>query len=317
MPGKKILINGSTAYDLLLSHGGKFTDVITPKSLENLSAAFLTPRLVRHHGGTGANIAWNLTLLGGSPLLVSTVGTDGGTYTALLSERGVPVEHIEKIEDELTATAIIATDTDAHQLIFFHPGADAKGSFPDLSDDREDIAYAIMSPRDAGLMLKGAAWCAGQRIPYFFDPGQQIGALGIDELRHAVSASKGVIVNEFEWSLLKEKLSTDTHNFYQLSPLLLITQAEKGVLIVKEGSEVQVAGCTADHVINPTGAGDAFRAGLLHGLSLEWETEAAAQLGCALASFVVEIEGTLLDTLDMDHLRERASNAYGTDLPEF
>src|SRR3989344_4239911 len=206
----KILVTGSKAYDVLLGYDGSFADAIDPTALNRLSVSFFSPHFARHHGGTGANIAWNLKLLGGDPLLVSTVGSDGGEYLALLEERGVSTKFLEKREDSVTATAIIGTDTSERQIAFFHPGADAKGVWPNLQDHREDIAHAIISPRNPILMMEGAHWCEKYKVPFLFDPGQLIIGLSADELMFGVRSGAGVIANEYEWGLLSEKLRLST-----------------------------------------------------------------------------------------------------------
>lgn len=312
---RRILITGSVAYDLLLGYDGSFADAIDPATLDKLSVGFVTPRFVRHHGGCAANFAWTLRLLGGDPLLVGTVGEDGGSYALLLNQRGVDVSHLEQLQNRMTATAIIATDSSERQILFYHPGADAHGTWPDLAEDRDDIAYAIVSPRDVNLMIGGVDWCHAQKVPCLFDPGQQIHAFGVDDLRRTCSRATGVIVNEYEWGVLRERLAIDEQGMLALAPLLIITRAEAGLSLFVPGNRIDVPACKADRVANPTGAGDALRAGLLHGLSLDWDLIQAARLGAAMGSFVVEIEGTLLESLDMDVLRERVRNAYGEELP--
>lgn len=311
----RILVTGSVAYDLLLTYDGSFTDSIDPDALENLSVGYVTPHFARHHGGTGANIAWNLALLGAEPLLVSTVGSDGGPYLALLEERGVPTRHIEQREDAFTSTAIIGTDDREHQITFYHPGADAKGKWPDLAEERDEIACAIVSPRDATVMMQALEWCAKYGVRALFDPGQQVMSFGEDALRHAIGLSAGVIANSYEWSVLTERLNATEGDLLAHTPLIVVTRGEEGLDMFTKKDVLHIPACAAESVVNPTGAGDALRAGLLAGMSWEWPLRDAARLGAALGSFVVEYEGTLLDTLDAGHLRERARVAYGEDLP--
>ncbi len=311
----KILVTGSTAYDLLLQSEGSFEEGLATQQLSSLSVAFLAQRFARHHGGTGANIAWNLRLLGEVPLLVSTVGEDGRPYCALLAERGIATAHVQEVPGQSTATAIVATDSNARQITFFHPGADQYGSWPDLSGERDDLAYAIISPRDVVLMSQAAHWCQQFKVPYLFDPGQQILAFGEDELRRALEGSAGVVVNEYEWELLRSKLHCTEENIHLFTPLLLVTRGEHGVTYFNGGSACTVAPCAPEHILNPTGAGDAFRAGLLAGLRAGWDILQCVRLGAAMGSFAVEIEGTLLEALDPDRVWQRAQEAYGETLP--
>ena len=338
---KRILVTGSIAYDILLSYDGSFADAISGTDLEHLSVSFFSPHFARHHGGTGANIAWNLKLLQQEPLLVGTVGNDGGSYTALLQERGIDISRIQVLREHVTATAIIGTDDRERQIAFFHPGADAHGSWPVLSDDREDIAFAIVSARDASAMIHAIRYCKDQKIPYLFDPGQQVIGLSSDELLSSLQGSAGVVANSYEWSVLSEKTGTD--KVLEHTGFLAVTHGEEGVTIYERMQKKQrmqtiqmndsfassassassskevvhvIPACIPDRVINPTGAGDALRAGLLAGLSAGWSLRDSGRLGASIASFVLEQEGTLIDFLDLDDVRNRAERMYGDKLPE-
>ncbi|KKW38272.1 MAG: PfkB [Candidatus Peribacteria bacterium GW2011_GWB1_54_5] len=311
----RILVTGSTAYDLLLTYDGSFTDSIDPNALDSFSVGYVTPHFERHHGGTGANISWNLKLLRQEPLLVSTVGSDGGEYLALLEERGISTAHIEKREDALTATAIIGSDNREHQITFYHPGADAKGSWPDLADERENIGYAIVSPRDTTIMVDAMQWCRSFGVSFLFDPGQQVMSFGKDALLRSMESSSGVVVNAYEWSAVTERLKMTEDDLLGRIPFIVVTRGEQGVEVFTRGHAIALPSCKAEKVINPTGAGDALRAGILTGLAAGWSLRDAARLGAAMGSFAVECEGTLMDSLDLDHLWERARVTYGEDLP--
>lgn len=313
--GSKILITGSIAYDLLLASDGSFVDALKANALEELSVSFVTPHFKRHHGGTAANIAWNVHLLGATPLLVSTIGDDGAPYMALLREQGIAVDHVEVICGHATATAIIATDSGERQISFFHPGADGLGTWPDLADEREEIAWAIVSARDVKMMIAAIDWCARQKIPLLFDPGQQVHSFGDDELKRAVAHASAVVVNEYESQLLRQRLKASEQELAQRISLFIVTLGEKGFILYDGGKKSVFPACTPDRVVNPTGAGDAFRGGLLTGLTSGWSKEHAAMLGASLGSFVVEQEGTLLHALDREETERRVKEAYGEELP--
>ncbi len=315
----RILITGSIAYDVLLSYDGSFADALKGQALDQLSVSFFSPHFRRHHGGTGTNIAWNLRLLGGDPLLVGTVGTDGGSYCALLEERGISTKYIEQRKDSVTATAIIGTDNGERQVAFFHPGADALGSWPasgnvNLQDDREDVAWAVVGPRNPVLMMEAVRWCGSQGISLLFDPGQLIIGLSVDELRSSITMSRGVICNEYEWGILSERTGMQTKDVLKTAEFLIVTLGDKGVALhTKKGTE-EIPACSADTVVNPTGAGDAFRAGLLFGLEKKWDRTDCCRLGAAMGSKVVEIEGTQLDSLDLEEVWEQVRMTYGKEL---
>lgn len=313
---RRTLITGSVAYDVLLGYDGSFADAMEEGDMDHLSVSFFAPRYARHHGGTGANIAWNLKLLGGDPLLVASVGgRDGGAYKALFEERDIDTKYLELIPKQVTATAIIGTDTSERQIAFFHPGADALGTWPDLWEDRDDIVYAMISPRDPVAMMQAVEWCQKSEVPYIFDPGQQVIGLGEDELRNSIAHAAGVIANAYEWDLLSAKLNMSTEEAMELSKLLIVTQGDKGVTIYTKNKTHVVPVCPAEKVINPTGAGDAFRAGLLYGMTRKWDILASARLGAVMGSLVVGIEGTLLTYLDREAVWARAEEVYGKKEP--
>ena len=310
----RFFVNGSIAYDLLLNHEGSFLTGLDAGKLDTLSVNYLAQGFVRHHGGTAANIGWHLALLGHEPVLAGAVGTDGAEYLAMLQGKGANVSHVETRSDAITATAVIATDLGERQISFFHPGADGKASFPDIQKEK-DLAYAIMSPRNPMLMLEGAAVCSHLKIPYLFDPGQVVHAFGPDELKRAVSGSAGLIVNEYEWSLASGRLGWKERDVVSACGLLIVTLGEKGIRFVNGSGELVTPPCAAEKLVNPTGAGDAARAGFLHGLGAGWELADAGKLAAVLGCMVVEQEGTLLPALDRGEIQKRAKNAYGAELP--
>lgn len=312
----KILVTGSVAYDLLLHYEGSFTEAIDPNRLEELSMAFVTPHFERHHGGTGANIAWNLRLLNQDPLLVSTVGNDGGAYMEILEKRKISTSHVEVLKKAATATAIVASDNHEHQITFYHPGADSLGSWPkDLSKEKKNIAYAIIAPRDPTVMKAAMQWCQKNKVPYLFDPGQQVLSFSKKELEEAVKGSHGVVTNAYEWGLLSTRLAKSITEILKLTKMIIVTHAEQGLTVYSRDETLVLPACETSEVVNPTGAGDGFRAGLLTGLSAKWSIMNAARLGASLASFIVEQEGALLDSIDLNAVMGRAETTYGEVLP--
>ncbi len=304
------LIHGSIANDLLLGFEGSFAEALKQHDAENLSVSFFAPRLTRHHGGTAANIAWNLTLLQQTPYIVGAVGHDGDEYLALLQSRGVQLDFVERRKDDMTAFAVIGTDDNGRQISFFHSGADAHASLPTFNGNIPQMQYGIVGARNPQLMIEGARQLDSLDIPFLFDPGQQAHILSKDEFRRAVSVSYGLIVNEYEWMLSSSTLQWQIDDVVGSCGLLVVTKGERGLTIHTEDGEEHVAACIPDCVVNPTGAGDALRAGFLVGRALDWSLADAARLGCALASFVVEQEGALLDSVDMDELKVRFENEW-------
>lgn len=311
----KFLIHGSIAYDLLLHTESSFPDAINPKELSKLSVSFLAEHMERHHGGTGANIAWNSALLGDEPLLVGAVGNDGGEYLELLKEQGIDVRLVERRKEEVTATAIIGTDSAERQITFFHPGADGHAGMPDHKDLRETVDFGIVSPRNAKLMIEGARAMEHAKIPYLFDPGQQVILFGQDEFRRAVGGSNGLVMNEYEWELASKALGWTEKEVLHACGFLVITLGERGIRLEKRGEHHDIPACKLDQLKNPTGAGDAVRAALLYGLSRKWSLVDTGRLAAAMGSLVCEQEGTMLEKLDWDIVHGRILKNYGARLP--
>ena len=313
----KILVTGSVAYDLLLSYDGSFAEAVDPAHLNELSMSFVTPRFSRHHGGTAANIAWNLRLLNQDPLVVASVGRDGGEYLALLEDRKIPTNFMETIPSHATPTAIIATDNKERQITFYHPGADAHGVWPEkLADERDDIDYAIIAPRDARSMAEAGEWCKKFGVQYLFDPGQQVLAFEQDALLKCIGESRGIICNAYEWQLLSERTGFSTDAILGETHLLIITHGDEGLSLYTKKENITLPACKAEKMVNPTGAGDALRAGIVAGLAAKWTLRQCGQLGASLASFCVEHEGTLMDKIDVEEVYARAEGTYGEKLPE-
>jgi adenosine kinase len=310
----KILVNGSMAYDVLLGYDSAFRDGLDLKQ-DKITAIFLTSHYARHHGGTAANIAWGLNLLGVDSLMVSTVGSDGAPYKELLRERGIDVTYVEQLDSNVTSTAIIGTDSSTNQLGFFHAGADANGTWPDLTQDRDDLSYAIVSPREERLMMESISFCKKYSVPYLFDPGQRITSMGDDDLRRSIQGAYALIANEYEWGVIGSRLSLTEETITTLTPRLIVTQAEHGATCFEKDGAQTVGPCKAEQLINPTGAGDAFRAGLLAGLNANWSMLHSLRLGNAMGSLAVEIEGTLIDHVDRDAVWSRAHMTYDETLP--
>ncbi len=313
----KFLVNGSIAFDLLLSHEGSFLSGIDAKNLDRLSVNYLAQGYKRHHGGVAANIGWNLALLGQEPLLLGAVGPDGSDYLKLLQSKGVDVSLVQTVAGTVTSTAVIATDIDERQISFFHPGADGSATLPDFSTlkSKQDVVFAIMGPRNPMLMLEGASTCRSLGIPYLFDPGQLVHAFGQDEFRSAVTGSCGLVTNEYEWGIASTKLGWKESDVLAACGMLIVTLGDKGIRLVTEKEDLTVPSCKPVRVVNPTGAGDAARAALLIGLASKWSLQDIGRFAAIMGCLLVEQEGTLLPSLDLKMVQKRAIENYGEQLP--
>lgn len=321
----RILVTGSVAFDFSFRYDGSFVDGINVQDLQNLSIAYRVPEGGKCHGGTGANVAWSLAKLGAAPTLISTVGKDGAEYRELLERGGVDVRHVRTDDKHLTATAFIATDKEDHQITFFHPGADESRIWPDLDSDKKDIAYALIGPSPTSLSLEAISWCTDRGIPSLFDPGQQVFSLQTDELWRAMNLCTGMTVNSYEWSILEKRLQVTpqqliqetifAEEFAEEMSYVIITHADEGFTVYEPGRTQSFPACRAATVVNPSPAGDCFRAGILAGLTRNWSLTESAQFGAALASSIVEREDAIVDAIDVDALYARVKATYGTTLP--
>lgn len=313
---KQILVTGTIAYDHLMNYPkallNELRDVIAE---EVLSVSFEPNRYERRYGGTGANIAWNVALLGGKPQLVANVGPDGKEYVQVLKERGIDTQYVQEKQSTNTATGVCLSDPNGHQIWFFYRGADTIGHWPEINN-ADRIAYAIIGARHSRLMLEGLEWCSKNSVPSLFDPGQEILRFTPDELKQAAAVSTGIIMNEFEWGMFGKRVGKTAKQLASETEYLIITRGEGGYTIYTKDDEQSYPRCNCENPVNPTGAGDAFRAGLVQGLVSGWSLEQASKLGAAIASFVVEEEGTLLPSLNREAIQLRVKEAYGEALPE-
>ena len=300
---KKILITGSVAYDLLLNYDGSFAEHIKDADLDHLGLTYVTSHFAKHHGGTAANIARGIKQLGGDPLPVASVGNDADDYFTLLEREGVDTSLFQKFEEDVCPTAILSTDSNEQQIIFYHPGADRLGDWPDV--DPTDIAYGIASPREERFMFDCLRFCKENSIPAFFDPGQRIFSMTDDDFERGIDLATGMIANTFEWGVISDRLNTSAADLMKELDTLIITRGDEGVSIHTQDGEVHVPGYKAEKVLNPTGAGDAFRAGLLFALTEGKSMEEAAALGNAMGSLCVEEEQPVIQGFERTKLEER------------
>ena len=309
------LAAGSVAYDTLLQYDGSFVDGIDTERLDELSVGYVTRHLVRHYGGTAANIAWNLRLLGQEVFVAGSVGHDGDEYLERLRGKGINISLIQRRAEHVTPTAIVGTDTGERQITFYHPGADQVTEAADLGFLKKQLSYVIVSPHSTTSMLRTVQRCQEHRLPYLFDPGQQSLQFGREDLQRMVRGCNALTVNAYEWGILRDALGWDANEVLHHTSLLVVTHGEHGLALQTPEESIVIEGVPAPKLVNPTGAGDALRAGLATGLTLGWNVRDAARLGAALASFVVEIEGTQLADFHLDNLYERAEATYGESLP--
>ena len=267
------LICGSIAYDTIMVFPGRFKEHILPEQLHILNVAFLVPDMRREFGGCAGNIAYSLQLLGGKPLIMATVGDDYQPYQYRLDKLGIAQTHIRRVADTFTAQAFITTDLDDNQITAFHPGA-MNHSHRNHVADAKGVTLGIVSPDGRDGMLQHAREFHEAGIPFIFDPGQGLPMFNGEELRDFIRLADYLSVNDYEASVLQEKTGEKLETLARELKGLIVTRGGKGSQIFSGGRMFEIPCAQADAVVDPTGCGDAYRAGLLYGLAsgMDWET---------------------------------------------
>ena len=307
-PGKA-LICGSLAFDTIMVFGDRFANHILPDKIHMLNVSFLVPQLRREFGGCAGNIAYNLRLLGDVAYPMATVGRDFAPYREWMARSGVPADHVRVIEAELTAQAFITTDLDDNQITAFHPGA-MQHAHANRVSDASDIAIGIVAPDGREGMIQHAAQFAAARIPFIFDPGQGLPMFSGEELARFVGQATWVTVNDYEWQLLQQKTGWSVGELTQRVAALIVTRGAAGSVIYTRDGELAIPSAPAAAVVDPTGCGDAYRAGLIHGLlhGLDWPS--TGHIASLLGAIKVESRGTQNHRFTRAEFAARLASAF-------
>jgi len=271
--GAAALICGSVAYDTILVFPDRFKAHILPDKLHTLNVSFLVPDMRREFGGCAANIAYGLNLLGDRGIPMATAGHDFAPYRERMLAQGLIVEHIRVVDDTFTAQAFITTDLDDNQITAFHPGAMQFAHLNKVADAGSGIALGIVAPDGRQAMIEHAAQFTAASIPFIFDPGQGMPMFGADELKTFIRQARWVAVNDYEWGMLQQKTGMTAAEVASQVDALIVTLGAKGSVIYTAGRTLTIPAAKPGAVVDPTGCGDAYRAGLIHGLlqGLDWE----------------------------------------------
>jgi adenosine kinase len=307
-PGKA-LICGSLAFDTIMVFGDRFANHILPDKIHMLNVSFLVPQLRREFGGCAGNIAYNLGLLGDVAYPMATVGRDFGPYREWMAHSGVPADHVRVIDAELTAQAFITTDLDDNQITAFHPGA-MQHAHANRVTDASDIAIGIVAPDGREGMIQHAAQFAAARIPFIFDPGQGLPMFSGEELARFVGQATWVTVNDYEWQLLQQKTGWSVGELTQRVAALIVTRGAAGSIIYTRDGELAIPSAPAAAVVDPTGCGDAYRAGLIHGLlhGLDWPS--TGHIASLLGAIKIESRGTQNHRFTRAEFEARLASAF-------
>ncbi|MES2934591.1 MAG: carbohydrate kinase family protein [Pseudomonadota bacterium] len=303
------LICGSLAFDTIMQFKDRFSEAILPDQLHKVNVCFLVPELRREFGGCAGNIAYNLKLLGGDPLIMAALGQDGEPYLKRLEQLDIPTRAIKTIDSSYTAQAFITTDADSNQITAFHPGAMALSHINKIAD-AGPIKLAIVAPDGRDGMLQHAKDCAELKIPFIFDPGQGLPMFNGEELKEFIELASYVAVNDYEAELLTERTGMSLPAIAQRLLALIVTKGELGAQIYTNSQCIDIPCVKADKIVDPTGCGDAFRAGVLFGLSkgLDWAT--TGRLASLMGAIKISHQGGQNHTVSLEQIRERFFQAF-------
>jgi adenosine kinase len=304
------LICGSIAYDSIMLFKGRFKDHILPDQVHILSVSFLVPELRREFGGCAGNIAYNLRLLGDTPLPMATVGDDAQPYFDRLDALGIDRRHILRVSGTYTAQAFITTDLDDNQIIAFHPGAMSHAHINAVPSDGS-VKLGIVAPDGRDGMLQHAQQFADHGLPFIFDPGQGLPMFNGDELQWFIDRAHYVAVNDYEGRLLAERTGQSLEELAHKVKALIVTRGAEGSTIYSYGKRIDVPVVPPQRIVDPTGCGDAYRAGLLYGIArgLDWET--IGRLAAVLGTFKIEHAGAQNHIADRTMISDRFRAAFG------
>lgn len=291
------VICGSLAFDTIMNFEGRFAEQILPEQLHILNVSFLVPSLRRDFGGCAGNIAYSLKLLGGTPLPMGAVGSDGGAYLERLQSLGISSECVLRVDDTYTAQAMIMTDRDNNQITAFHPGAMMRAHEMRVPA-RPDVKLGMISPDGRDAMLQHAEQFKAAGIPFVFDPGQGLPMFDGKELAHFIDLATWVTVNDYEGKMLSERTGWSSAEISRRVQGLVVTLGGEGCEVWVNGEKTIVPPQRATAVVDPTGCGDAWRGALLHGLEQGWSLARCAELGNKVGAIKIASRGPQNYTLD-------------------
>jgi adenosine kinase len=306
----RVLICGSIAFDNIMVFSGRFKEHILPDQIHILNVAFLVPELRREFGGCAGNIAYNLKLLGGAPVIMATVGDDAAPYLARLDTLGITRERVRQVPGTFTAQAFITTDLEDNQITAFHPGA-MNHSHLNTIDKSAEAVVGIVAPDGRDGMLQHADQFVRAGVPFIFDPGQGMPMFSGDELLAFIDKASYVAVNDYEGKMLEEKTGKSLAELARRVEALIVTRGGEGSTIHAEGQVLDIPLVKATQVVDPTGCGDAYRAGLLYGIAnkLGWAT--SGRLASLMGSIKIASRGGQNHQVTRDQIADHFAREFG------
>ena len=304
-----VLICGSVAFDTIAVFDGRFKEHILPDRIHALSVSFLVPQMRREFGGCAGNIAYNLKLLGGQPLPVATVGGDAEDYLKRFEQHGIDTRHIEVLPDMFTAQCFITTDLDDNQISAFHPGAMERSADNVVGDHQ--AAWAIVAPDSKAGMLAHVERFAAAGTPFIFDLGQAMPLFDGAELKGVFDKASALAFNDYEASVVEQRTGMSVQDIAQQMQAVIVTRGAEGATVYTPGQQIDIAPVKADAVVDPTGCGDAHRAGLLHGLTQGWSWEKSCMLGNVMGAIKIAHRGPQNHAPNRDQIAQVMMQSFG------
>lgn len=307
------LITGSMAYDTIMVFHDQFKNHILPDKVHMLNVSFLVPDMRREYGGCAGNIAYNLNLLGGKGLPMATVGNDFGPYAQWMDQCGIDRSLIKEIDSTYTAQAYITTDLDDNQITAFHPGAMGDAHLNKISE-ASGVTLGMVSPDGRQGMIEHASQFVEADIPFIFDPGQGLPMFSGDELIQFVDQATWVTLNDYEFQLLQEKTGLSEAQIADRVDALIVTKGGSGSTIVANGDCYEIPAANISEANDPTGCGDAFRAGLIYGIMNKMDWQTTGRLGSLTGAIKIEHHGTQNHSFDRAEFERRYQSSFGEEL---
>ena len=307
----KTIVTGSIAYDYLMSFPGKFTEHFLAEHMERVSLSFLVDTMDKRRGGCAPNIAYTLALLGERPYLMATAGQDFEDYRQWLEAAKVDTTLVRVVPDKFTASFFCSTDEHNNQIASFYTGAMAHAA--ELSFRTvKDCGLVIIAPNDPAAMVQYAEECRALGVRFIFDPGQQCARMSGAELKDGISGASVLICNDYEFELIRQKTGLSEADVIAGADALIVTKGEKGSTILTKDGSFDVPSVKPSREADPTGVGDAYRGGLMRGLSLGLDWKTSGQMGSVAATYALEHLGGLSHAYTLDEFRKRYTEHFGT-----
>lgn len=310
----RTLITGSLAFDSIMVFPDQFKNHILPEQTHILNVCFLVPEMRREYGGCAGNIAYGLKLLGGEPVIMATAGADFADYSKRLADLNIDAEHIKIIDDSYTAQAYITTDLDDNQIIAFHPGAMNFANRNKISDAK-DIGFGILGPDGRDGMIEHARQFVEAGIPFIFDPGQGLPMFNGEELMQFIEQADYVIVNDYESKMLEDKTGKSFETLAKKVKAFIVTLGGDGSQIYTQGECTSVPAAGIQAALDPTGCGDAYRSGLLYGLSKQMDWPTTGRIAALMGAIKIESKGPQNYSFDKHEFNQRFTETFSDFSP--